>query len=867
MSDHHDFDSSVRGNSPAEAFGSVSLKTVEMDRRRFLKSTAAGVLVGSLAGPGCALGPEGADPSFQSRWPAHVQRYWLGPSYWTNPLQDWRLVEGRVEMIGAGEDRNVQHLTRQIAAETGSFDLRVQTGFVADGNGRAGFEIGIQGALQEYRNNAIHGTGLKAGVTSEGRLFIGDKEDELDRTPGADGMTLHLSSVSTDSGPTLVLSVLDPDSGEELGGIREQSLSDDALSGNIALFADFEDQGTGRTWGDPRLWFRDWEGQGAALQVHEDRAFGPILFSQYTLSRGVLKMTAQLPPMGEADDSTVRLQLEEDGTWETVATADIHDRARTATLRVEDWDAGRDVPYRLAYDYRMGEGTRTHHYKGTVRRDPVDQDEIVVGGFSCAKDTAFPHPRIVDGAVHHDPDVLAFTGDQYYEDTGGYGVQRQRDDLERATLDVLRKWVLHGWAFGDLMRDRPTICLLDDHDVYHGNIWGEGGKQVDRWELHDNGGYFMPPEWVNAVQRMQTSHLPDPHDPEPIRNGISVYYTDMLYGRISFALLEDRKWKTGPDGFVPPNPGRPDHIEDPDFDPSTVDLPEARLLGERQLTFLEEWAADWRGADMKAVVSQTTFAQVPTHHGGNFKYLVADLDSNGWPQTPRNEALRKIRKGFAVHLGGDQHLPMLLRYGIDDWNDAPYNFCVPGIAVGYVRGFWPEEDNAGPRTRPGPGGKCTDGLGNKVTVMAVANPERDFSDPNPLRQLANKSSGYGLLRFDKANREITAECWPTLSNPENGDSEQYAGWPQTFAMADNDPRDPVGHLPRLSVSGTTDPMVQVIDEDADEVVYTRRIRGQDFRPPVYTDSIYTIRIGDDEDWRARRENVRIDDDGPMVVSI
>lgn len=840
-----------------------------LDRRRFLKSTAAGVLAASLVGPEWAGATEGADAGFRSRWPSGVERHWLGPAYWTNPLQDWRLAGGRAEMIGTGPDRNIQHLTRQVRPAGGPLDLRVEVGFLGDRAARAGVEVGVQGPLAEYRNNAIHGSGLKAGLTADGRLFVGDTEASLDRAPGDDGAALHLTATPTDDGHTLALSVLDVASGEEVGQVQRPGVPAEVLAGNLALFGGVEEGAADDdSWGDPKLWLRHWQGRGAALAAHPDRAFGPILFAQHTLSRGTMTMTAQLPPMGGADGATVRLEVRRDGAWTPVAKAEVHERARTATVRVADWDDTRDVPYRLAYDYRAADGPRTHHYEGTVRRDPVDQDEIVVAGFSCAKDAAFPHPNVVAGARHHDPDVLAFTGDQYYEDTGGYGVQRQRTDVERATLDVLRKWILHGWAFGDLMRDRPSICLLDDHDVYHGNIWGEGGKQVDRWARHNNGGYFMPPEWVNAVQRMQTAHLPDPHDPTPVKNDISVYYTDLVYGRVSFALLEDRKWKTGPDGFLPPNPGRPDWIEDPDFDPASVDLDAARLLGDRQLAFLEEWAADWRGTDMKAVVSQTTFAQVPTHHGADFKYLVADLDSNGWPQTPRDEALRRIRKGFAVHLGGDQHLPMLLRYGIDDWNDAPYNFCVPGIAVGYVRAFWPGRAERAPRPAgTAPTGEFTDGLGNKVTVRAVANPVEDFAADAPLQTLANKSSGYGILRFDKEAREITAECWPILSDPAGGAEAQYDGWPQTFSMRENDPREPAGHLPRLSVSGATDPMVQVVAEAADDIVYTLRVQGQSFRPPVYAEGAYTVRVGDDTEWRAARSGLRPGDDGPLEFSI
>ena len=60
-------------------------------------------------------------------------------------------------------------------------------------------------------------------------------------------------------------------------------------------------------------------------------------------------------------------------------------------------------------------------------------------------------------------------------------------------LDYLRKWYMLGWAFGDLMRDRVTLCLPDDHDVYQGNIWGNGGNRTTIRD-HARGGYAMPAE-------------------------------------------------------------------------------------------------------------------------------------------------------------------------------------------------------------------------------------------------------------------------------------------------------------------------------------------------------------------------------------
>lgn len=836
---HHDDAGNEAGRS-----GSVG-------RRRFLKSTAAGLLVGALAGTGVV--PRGrAAPSFRSRWPTDQERYWIGPQYWANPLGEWRIANGRIECIGTVDrTQNVQHLTRRIGEQKGTLDLRVQMGFASASTGRAGLELGVEGALDDYRYSALHGEGLKAGVTADGTLFIGDATASLSKPIGENGVGLHLTAAPKESGTTLVLSVLDGTTDTEIGQVRQTGVPAEVLTGNLALFAGVSDEdGTTREWGEPRVWFRDWEGQGSRLTTHDDHTFGPILFTHYTLSRGIMKMTAQLPPIGPKDGSTVELQIEKNGTWTTIDEARIRDLARTATFRVGEWDDTRDVPYRLRYCYRTADGMATHQYEGTVRRDPVDKQEIVVGGLSCAKATAFPNTDIVGGLDAHDPDLLAFTGDQYYEESGNY-VRRAHDNVPLATLDVLYRWYLHGWTYGDLTRNRPSVCLLDDHDVFHANVWGEGGETFDEYGKMADGGFYMPVEWINAVQRMQTAHMPDPYDPSPIKNGITVYYTDMVYGRVSFALLEDRKWKSGPNDFLTTDPDTPDDwVVDPDFDPEAADAPGAKLLGERQLTFLEEWAEDWQRADMKAVISQTSFAQLPTHHGPQFKKLVADLDSNGWPQTPRDEALRRMRKGFAVHIGGDQHLPMMLRYGIDDWNDAPYNFCVPGVAVGWTRAFWPERP---PRRRkegmPEYGGQYEDGFDNKMTVYAVANPERDFEAESPLQLLANKSSGYGIVRFNKDAREITMECWPILSDPSGGASEQYAGWPKTVAMEDNYAREAAGYLPPLSVTGVETPMIQVVDEEKGDVVYTKRLNGPEVQAKVFRMVPHTIRVGDDAAWQ------------------
>ena len=61
---------------------------------------------------------------------------------------------------------------------------------------------------------------------------------------------------------------------------------------------------------------------------------------------------------------------------------------------------------------------------------------------------------------------------------------------------------------------------------------------------------------------------------------------------------------------------------------------------------------------------------------------------------------------------------------------------------------------------------------------------------------------------------------------------------------DNYGRKAVHYLPTLKVSGMMDPTVQIIDEESGEIIYTLRINGISFRPKVFKEGKYTIKIGE-----------------------
>jgi len=835
---------------------------------------------------------------FQSDWPKDVERIWAGPQYWANRLGDWRISKGRLECVTSGFDRNVNVLTCQLGRQKGGFRMSVRLGCLdkesMTGKGWAGFRIGAKTEYGDYRRYAIYGEGIDAGITTEGMLFIKTavQTESLKVTTDFGDISLQIEAEPQGRAYRLVLSACKGWSEERIGAVELKQVPAERFIGNLALVCSKQASPTkqkfinvteGRHFvagekDDVRFWFSHWQIKGDKLEVDDNRSYGPILFAQHTLSKGILKMTAQMPPIGGSDSRTVRLQVLKDIGWETIAAEKIHPLARTATFRIADWDDSKDFKYRIAYKISTSSASRKDYYwSGVVRKDPVDKETITVAGFTGNNDVGFPNNDVVKHVGIHKPDLLVFTGDQIYERVGGYGVQYR--PMEAACLDYLHKWYIFGWSYRELMRDIPCVCMPDDHDVFHGNLWGAGGKHAPALEdesalapeyggdkeswSQDQGGYKMPAEWVKMAERTQTSHLPDPYDPTPIEQGMGVYYCELRYGGVSFAIIEDRKFKSSAMPLIPQAKITNGFFHNTAFDPKDTDVAGAELLGERQLKFLNEWAADWsNGVWMKVVLSQTIFADVATLPKPVLQNLIApslrilkpgeypkgdemtaDTDTNGWPQAPRNKAIREMRRCFAFHLAGDQHLGSVTQNGVDEYRDSGFAFCVPAVSNIWPRRWFPS--TPGLNRKPGSPkytGDFTDRFGNLVTVYAVSNPVVTGREP---AELHDRATGYGIVKFNKSDRTIAIECWPRYANPaEPTTGGQYPDWPVTIKQTDNYGRKAEAYLPVIEVNGMDDPVVQIVDEADGRIVYTLRIKGTQFRPKVFSKGTYTIRVGE-----------------------
>lgn len=765
-----------------------------ISRRDFLRGAA--VVAGAASvGPWLFIETAAAESALAGSAAATEDR-WLGPDFWANRLQDWVTRKGRITCVapdGQRQGRTASVLTRSLNG--GRFRVTVRMGTEVQGTGFSGFLIGTGEAGGDYRRAALVGpaSGTAGGMLcvygSDGRVVFREHTNELrqfdyteipatpsgpapartnteqiefsvDGAPEAGG-TLKLTLKAVDAGTRAVLSQA------VLTGVPAAS-----VAGGFALVS----SGPTGTY-----WFRNMRWSGVGVNSNPERGLGPIVGTLFSVANGTLKMTAQVMPMRLQAGDSVSLELPDGiGGWITRATAPVGP-GFVAALRVEGWDATIEQPYRVVH-------SRGGTFDGTIPAEPAP-DQMTVLTLSCTKATHraidrstkytpkfpgeqalgmytsrnvyFPFEKLVQGMQAQQPDVMFAMGDQFYEHN-----PTRADPSSAPELDFLYKYLLWLWSFREITRNTPCMVLVDDHDVFQSNLFGEGGKPLPGGAESSAGGFRNDPAWINIVQRVQCGHNPDPVDPAAADQGISVYFTRFGYGGVRFALLEDRKFKSGSDGV--------DEFGNP--------IPEEalQLLGTRQEAMLAGLAAEGAGPPT-VVVSQTMYACVQTSTTGS---AVAIKDPAAWPVPARNRALQSMAAAGAVLLSGDTHLPALVRHV-----DGPVQFCGPAGAATFIRWFEPRDPLPNPEAEPYTG-DFIDGFGNEMHVFAVRNAHVDQAtwvatyDNHDIGDQDLKEEGYGVLRVDGANRTHTFEAWRWDVDPTAPGAAPMAGWPYVLPFDD-----------------------------------------------------------------------------------
>lgn len=843
-----------------------------MDRRKYIKTMALGSVLPSLSTQFISRGifscGNAKKVNFKSDWQNWPNMKWIGASYWANPLQDWELIDGKTTCMVNSKDRNLHLLTVQKQPEIASFNIQITINLLnpeLSAESCYGLRLGAQGPFEDYRSAAVFGKGLDIGFNGTGAFVLGEKtlETSLIKTPSA--FILKVIATPEKDEYKVSVEVTDPENQALIFSHEEKNITANQLTGNFALLANGKSKGIEHS---PSVAFSDWSIKAHELLENENNTFGPICFAQYTLNKNKLKLTVQCTPVEVINDHALLLQVKDKGKWTTLKEAALEPSGRAVNFEIDQWNRSVATPYRVLLKMTVNGKMLEYEYAGTIDKEPLDKNEIKAAVFSCNFHHGFPDSDIPENVSKLNPDIILFLGDQFYEGSGGYGPLFS-GPLDKLCLDYLRKWYMFGWSYRELFRHKPCAIIPDDHDVYHGNVWGEGGKNADMSNgvyapAQDSGGYKMPAEWVNMIQFTQTSHLPDAFDPRPVKQGIGVYYTHWNYGGISFAILEDRKFKSAPKNVLPPEADVYNGwIRNENFDIKKHRDIKAELLGDRQYDFLDEWVKDWSNqAEIKVVLSQTNFATVATLPASaktddvvpslplpkKGEYVLGDrptvdMDSNGWPANQRDRAVEIIRKGFAFHIAGDQHLPSFIQYGVDGHRDSGFAFGGPALNNIWPRRFWPEVDSSEHSyEKPAYLGDHIDGFGNKFSLEAVANPYNTGRTPEIIH---NRSTGFGFVTFNKEERTIKTECWPRFVDPIKEPNGQYGGWPITVNQEDNYGRKAAAWLPTLKVKGSQNPLIQVFDQN-DELVYAIRIKSETFAPKVFQMGDYKIRLANTE---------------------
>lgn len=790
-----------------------------MQRRDVLRQLFLGALTAksmvSVAAPAVKSVrevPPDSKTSFKSKWHHYPDMTWAGEDLWAQRLQDWCIKNGELQCLAHGTDRTVNILTHQLAQNEKGFTASLEFRFLnkpvmeTENESFAGFRLGMKGRFADYRSAILTGSkGIDAGITRSGYLFIGKtiSDKKLDEKILTGGIRLVLAVLPQSSGRHVARLKALGKAGSTMATLSSTDFDPAAWEGNIALASHCKSNIENAD--QPTIAINKFEIEGKKLYHDPQQVYGAVYFAQYTVQSNVLKLTAQLAPVDIAGAEAV-LFIKTGSEWNKAGSSKIHPLARIATFRVEKWDETQSFPYKVVYTLPLKNGKeKEFSYEGTVAAEPLHKSKVKALVCSCNWDYGFPDNEVAENAAKRKADMVFFLGDQIYESNGGFGIQMA--PLDKASLDYLRKWYQFGWSYRDLFRHIPMVALPDDHDMYHGNIWGSSGRPAiktgDAAVRQDSGGYKMPAEWVNMAQLTQTSHMPDPFDPTPVQQNIGVYYTHWEYGGISFGIVEDRKFKSAPKDILPEEAGVFNgYAENPAYDRSKIKLLEAQLLGERQMSFLSQWNNQWnKNTHFKVLVSATPFCCLQTLPEGTKNDQVTpdlpipgkgeyvkgdaptqDMDSNGWPHNRRDEVLKMLRKNFTLHLVGDQHLASVVQYGTDDYGDSGFSFAVPALCNLWPRRWWPPVSAT---HKPLPGkpaytGNFEDGFANKITVYAAASPYNSGRQP---AVLYDRVTGYGVVDFDKEKEEITMNCYPRYDD--GSGQQQYDGWPLTISRSDN----------------------------------------------------------------------------------
>ncbi len=723
-------------------------------------------------------------------------RRWVGADFWANRLQNWEVKNGKIYCSRPEELSTLHLLTHEMQSSKSSSEISFEVGrnelAASDTAAKAGIIIGLSDESLNYKARAM----IQRFTSNEDGVWIGIKGNRLFAQDLPTSKILCNADVTANfkSKESIIIRLLisrtkknEPRIYLYVDGrfVQEIAIANENKNGSIAL-------AIGSTKDGNEFYFNNLSLSNLASK--RERTFGPISTCLYTLNDNVLNFSAQLMPINLHENDSVVIELQHDNKWLKFATVAVS--GNQARLRDFTWNHNQAMPYRTRL--KRGDLLVGSFYEGVIATPNQNANEVRIAAVSCNGIYAIsqhymdyrsiwtPYELLEQKHKELRPDLLVFLGDQMYE-TRPLPLETKPHLLES---DYNYRWLLWCLEMNDLTRNLPTVIMMDDHDYFQGNLWGDGSRLADKevpanlpahyltheddWQT-DNGGFVMDVEFLNRAQLLQTGHLPQTYSKS--ENPIKNYFTTLNFNGVGMAILEDRKFKSAPLKALPNVPSIVGIALSDSIVTDSLENKEAVLLNDEQLKMLNDWSAEWKRQDMKLVFTQSVYACLSSVRRGYVPYLsdnitvnntsligarlAKDMDANGWPKNGRDTALKVIRKSAALIVGGDQHFPSISQQGIKDWKDASYTLTIPALSNTYPRFFIPDSSDFHGNNN------YKDGFGNKVSMLAYSNPVKKDSMP----MWHEGAPGFGFIVCNKSQKTYSIR-FMDFANPSTFEYEQ-----------------------------------------------------------------------------------------------
>jgi len=355
----------------------------------------------------------------------------------------------------------------------------------------------------------------------------------------------------------------------------------------------------------------------------------------FSFTKNTVKLTAFFLPLYFVEEKKATLIIKGKKSGLTrKQECDIVYNLWHCTFRIDFVSEKESWSYHVRYrPKKNGDEDPTYIYDGFIPK-PVDYPRVAsVGCFGM--DKTKDKTELVDAVLSTSPDLIILSGDMTYN----------HKSLVFGFLETIL-------TISEITRSTPTIVQMDDHDYGQGNLWGAGeGSQ------NSGKGFEKTPCLINLLEDHLMGHNPDPSKDTRLFNGLRSRYSNYVYGKMDFAIVESRKFKQSN---------------------------KTSLLGEEQEEWLEGWCTENKDKT-KIILSGSPFASLATH----VKSLQDDFrrvnggskDSNGFPEEGRKRLMEIINNCSKVVLSGDQHLGAVVTYP-----DYGVHDCASPAAINSM--FW-----------------------------------------------------------------------------------------------------------------------------------------------------------------------------------